>query len=134
MDNLNWFRAEVERLAKVIGASSTDLPTFGQSEDFARPHIEYSGGQWHFVVIERGEEQARTTSTDPEPILYEVFDGITFTMACNYEFRSRRKGEDSRRQLFDVQLDLLGRLSNEWRRRKREDFDSVLRDHPFRDT
>ncbi|CAN5537132.1 hypothetical protein BH10PLA1_BH10PLA1_20790 [soil metagenome] len=116
---LTWFAGEVTRLAAVIGAPPGPLPTYGRTADFARPHIEFGGAQWHYVVVERGEELERNSSADAQEILCCVFEGVTFSMACDDELRHRRRGQDPRRQLFDVQLGLLGQLSPDWQRRTR---------------
>lgn len=131
--DLASFAAEVRRLAAVVDAPANLLPTFGRSEDFARPHIEFDGTRFHFVVVERGQEYERISSTDPDPILYEAFQSVTFSMATSYELRHRRPGEDFRRQMFDVQLDLLARLSSAWARRRREAIEATLGNHPFTD-
>jgi hypothetical protein len=128
---LERLRSEVTRLASLIGAPERYLPTYGRSEDGARPHVEFGGGQFHYVVVERGTELRRESSADANEILYHVFEGVTFSMACHYELRHRRPSEDFRRQLFDVQLQLLGQLSADWQRRTRARLDEVLRRHPF---
>lgn len=128
---LERLQREVERLARVIGAPPEYLPTYCRSDDGARPHIEFQNGHYHFVVEERGVELQRITSPNPQDILYEVFSAVTHQMASDYEVRHRRQGEDSRRQLFDVQLQLLGTLSDSWRQRCSTHMDDVLRRHPF---
>lgn len=130
---LRSFLGHVDRLAEVIDAPELLHPTYGVSEDGARPHIEFSGGQYHYVVVERGKELDRKSSADINEILFHVFEGITFSMAVDYEKRHRRRGEDSRRQLFDVQLGLLGKLNPAWKERTRERLDAVLAQHPFAD-
>src|SRR3954464_13794212 len=90
---LNQFRNEVNRLATAVGAPAMYLPTYGHSEDFARPHIEFSDGRYHYVVVERGCELRRDSSPDANEILYCVFEGVTFSMACDYEVRHRRLQE-----------------------------------------
>ena len=40
MKSLRDIKTDVAALACRIGASDQDLPTYGTSEDFARPHIE----------------------------------------------------------------------------------------------
>src|SRR4051812_13388363 len=74
--DLRGFADEVARLAALNGAPAGYLPTYGRSEDFARPHIEFDGTQFHFVVVERGQELERVSSTDPLEILYHVFESV----------------------------------------------------------
>jgi len=95
---------------------------------------------WHLALwprkdgdFERGQELERRSSSDAQEILYRVFESVTFAMANAYELRNRRAGEDNRRQLFSVQLELFGKLSAAWRQRTRVRLDEVLSRNPFRD-
>ncbi|GAA5023561.1 hypothetical protein GCM10011506_06510 [Marivirga lumbricoides] len=47
-------KSKIEELANRINAPKEYLPTYGYSEDFARPHIEVKGNELHWVVVERG--------------------------------------------------------------------------------
>src|ERR1700733_8471898 len=91
----------------IIGASGNLLPTYGESEDFALPHIEVDSRGYHHVVVERGVERNRVTTPDLQEFLYRVFRAITSTLAGSAR---RVKGEDSRRQLFRRQIELLAKL------------------------
>lgn len=133
LTDLEQFRCAVDALAAKIAAPAGYMPTYGRTEDGARPHIEFSAGQFHFVVVERGQELERKSSSDPDEILYNVFESVTFSMACHYELRHRRQGEDFRRQMFEKQLELLGQLSTTWRQRTRARLDEVLTRYPFND-
>jgi hypothetical protein len=126
-------RSSVMTLAEAIGAPANSLPTFGSSEDFARPHIEAIGECVYYVVVERGQELVRESYLDDRPLLEQVFNGVTFEMACDFELRNRRANEDSRRQLFARKLELLGMLDPQWRDRERARLVEILREHPFSD-
>ena len=60
---MDLIKSEIKRLAKKINARKKTLPTFGSSEDFARPHIEKTGNIYHWVVVERGQEQENLVKT-----------------------------------------------------------------------
>jgi len=130
---LEQIRDEIERRAPLIGATGDLLPTYGRTEDFARPHIEVDAQQYHFVVVERGEELARVSTTELDELLYRVFEAATFSLACRYELRHRKPLEDSRRQLFRVQVELLAKLDARWGERRAEAHRLTLLQHPFSD-
>lgn len=109
---------EVQRLAAVIDAPSHALPTAGWSEQSGRPHLEVDDEGMHWVVCERGSELERRTTTDPDELLYWVFASASHSVASAHELAHRRPDEDHRRQLFEHQLHLLGRLDPEWRARR----------------
>lgn len=132
-ERLAWFKGRVDALAAVIEAPAGSLPTYGRSDDGARPHIEYANGKFHFVVVERGQELDRVSSHDPDEIVYRVMQCVTSEMATAHELRHRRRGEDPRRIMFATQLELLGRLSESWRAREAARQAEILGRHPFRD-
>jgi hypothetical protein len=102
--DLKWFANEAVRLAELIGAPASYLLTYGRSDDSARPHIEFNGARFLYVVVERGRELERLSAVGVQEILYRVFTSVTHQMAWDYECRHRRRSEDPRRQVFDVQL------------------------------
>lgn len=96
------------------------------------PYIEISDA-YHFVVEERGLELERRTTRDLDELLYWVFNDVTFTVASSFELRNRRPDEDSRRQLFAKQEELLNLASEAWGRRKESEHKAVLANYPFND-
>jgi hypothetical protein len=86
-----------------------------------------------YIASERGHENTRIASPELDPILYEIFDGITFHMACKYELHHRALAKDSRRLIFATQLKLLGQLSPEWRERCARHQVEVLQEYPYSD-
>jgi hypothetical protein len=123
-------RAEIERRAAIIGASGNQLPTYGRTDDFARPHIEVDSRGYHRVVVERGVELNRITTPDLEELLYHVFSSITFSLTA---YAPRVKGEDARRQIFRVQVELLAKLNPKWAAREDQKHRRILEENPFID-
>jgi hypothetical protein len=125
-------QSRIEDLARRIDAPPGDLPTYGQSEDGARPHIEV-GNEYYFVVVERGSELRRSSTKDLDELLYWVFSGVASKMAGQFELRNRRHGEDTRRQRFPRQIQLLNALSPAWAEKEEARLAEILSRHPFRD-
>jgi hypothetical protein len=129
--------AEIEKLvrglAAQIDAPEGTLPTFGYSEDGARPHVEIDSRGFHYVVVERGQEQSRLTTPVQDELLRIVFNSITFSLACSFELRNRIGARDSRRLMFSKQVELLAKLSPSWAAREVGDHIEILRKHPFDD-
>lgn len=133
-ERLSRLKEEVVRRADAAGLSRSDLPTFSTSEDFGRPHVEIDRRGFHFVVVERGQELERRTARDRNELLYWIFDAATFSEASRREVAARIEGEDSRRQLFSLHCDLLGKLEPAWRTRKEREQAAILVQHPFFDS
>jgi hypothetical protein len=133
MLTLQEIKAEVDRLAAKIGASGYDLPTYGHSEDGARPHIEVNALGYHYVVVERGSEESRLTTLNLDELLEKIFKSVTFNLACKYELAHRVEFQDSRRILFPRQIGLLNALSANWAERAAQHHQERLRQHPLDD-
>jgi hypothetical protein len=133
MMTLQEIKAEVERLAARIEAPGNILPTYGHSDDGARPHIEIDSRGYHYVVVERGQELERLTTNDLDEHLYTIFEGITFSMACDYEKRHRIADQDPRRLLLHHQVELLSALFPRWGERESQRHEQILRQHPYDD-
>jgi len=123
----------VRALANRIGASEGELPTFGRSEDGARPHIEIDSRGFHYVVVERGQEQRRVTTRDEDELLWLVFQSVTFSLAGCFELRNRASRRDWRRIMFSRQVELLAQLSPTWAAREVNNHLDILRKYPFDD-
>jgi hypothetical protein len=133
MHGLDDVRREVERLAAMIGADERLLPTYGASDDGARPHVERRDGAYHWVVVEPGCELERVVCTSLAALLERVFAAVTFALATRWELRHRKAGQDFRRELFRHQLELLHRLDPAWAAREGARHEAILRRHPFVD-
>ena len=66
-------------------------------------------------------------------ILFIVFSKITFALASEFELEHRRANEDSRRQLFAKQLELLESIDYGFAKRRKKRIDEILRIYPFHD-
>jgi len=131
---LSEIQGRVRNLAARIGAPPEILPTFGYSEDGARPHVEVGrDGLLHYVVVERGQELDRQTVVELDELLWHIFKHVTFSLACDFELKHRVALKDCRRLIFAKQVELLGTLSVEWAVREQHDHDAILARHPFDD-
>jgi len=125
----------VRDLARQVGAPDPILPTFGDSKDGARPHVEVDRvGRLHYVVVERGEELERNTTLELDELLWQIFQHVTFSMACEFEVKHRVAHEDCRRLIFAKQVELLRILSPEWAKREEGNHQAILERHSFDDT
>ena len=109
------------------------MPTYGHSEDFARPHIEVDMHGYHYVIVERGMELRRITTTDLDDLLYHIFEAVTFSLACDYEVTHRIPDQDFRRLLFKQQIELLSAHFDWVGGEGISDHERILKQAPFDD-
>jgi hypothetical protein len=130
---LSDIKIEVDKLAAKIDAPDMFLPTYGYSRDGAWPHIEVKDNLLYYVVIERGKELKRNSTTEINELLYWIFDSATFSMAGKYELAHREEARDFRRIMFAHQEKLLGLLYDTWQEKKIQEHQKILEKHPFDD-
>ncbi|MFB3430644.1 MAG: Imm63 family immunity protein [Phycisphaerales bacterium] len=125
----------IETFARAVDMPNAHwLPQFlTEPSHIGSAHIEYESGTYSYVVTERGMETRRRRTNDPDELLYWLARGAASEAACTWEMWHRREGEDSRRQWFKLEIELLQLFSEEWAERKREEQREVLKTHPFRD-
>lgn len=134
MKSLAEIKSEVNRRATLIGAAGHhSLPTYGRTEDGARPHIEVDSRGYHFVVVERGQELERFTTFELDEVLYRIFQSVTFSLAIEYELAHRVETQDCRRIGFQKQVELLAQLSQRWADTEVDEHQRILQEHPFDD-
>lgn len=127
MKNLREIELDINNRAQQINAPEIYLPTYGSSEGSARPHIETGSNGYNFVVSERNIEHKRIATTDYDELLFLVFEGVTFEMACQLELENRKENEDFRIQLFQIQENLIGQINEEFRLRLNNKHRRLLR-------
>jgi immunity protein 63 of polymorphic toxin system len=85
MKTLQDIEMDVAALARRIGTSPHDLPTYGTSRDGGYPHVELHDCLYHYVVVERGQEIERRSSASYYDLLYWIFRNVTHGQAFLYE-------------------------------------------------
>jgi hypothetical protein len=133
MLTLAEIKQEIDRLAAQVGASGYLLPTYGSTDDGARPHIEIDSREYHYVVVERGQELKRISTEDVNELLFHVFVNVAFNLAVDYEVKHRIEGQDCRRLGFRRQIELLSALSKDWSDREARTHEQILGEYPFDD-
>lgn len=94
--------------------------------------MEYIGGEFHYVVTERGSECGRRKTPDAEELLFWLVSDLTWAMALDWELEHRIQGEDFRRQLFRKDIELISQVNQDWAHQKREKYQKILGE-PFDD-
>lgn len=123
----------VARLGRLIRAQKSDLPTMGQSTDFAHPSVEVDANGYHYVVVERGREIRRETTNDLDQLLFWVFEDVSFSMAIKHLRTPNGANRDQRRVYFARQVKLLGELKPEWAEAIGRKQAKILEQFPFDD-
>ncbi len=128
---LSEARRRVEELAARIDAPVDLLPTYGRSEDSARPHIDFDGHLYHYMIVERGEELSRRSGR-LDDVLEWAFVDITSAIARRIRPLNRNRNR-YRGAMFVRQLELIGQLNQVWRERRAAEIDAIVARAPLVD-
>lgn len=123
--------AEIERLAVAADVQEVcPRPENRRQED--RCWI-VEGPQHRFTeyYMERG--QACVVEGGFDEVLFHVMRSAAQYKATRIEARERIKGEDTRRQWYAIQREIMARMKPEWSQMLAEHQAGVLAQHPFRD-
>ena len=110
---------------------AVSLPTSPQHDGSA--HLEVRGSALRYVVTERGQELESRATQDEDELLYWFVANAVFEYALKYELRHRVPGQDSRRIMFQKELELLKKLDFAWAERKQTYIEGILKEYPFND-
>jgi hypothetical protein len=126
-------RQMIEGFAKIIDAPQNLLPTFS-NPDGAKSNVDIDPyGKLFYETYDRGKQIKKINASNEDDLCYYVFDPITFSMACIFELQHRVESQDMRRIIFDKQEELLGQMKGNWKIRKHDEHQSILKSRPFDD-
>ena len=131
------FHEKMLALATAIGLEAGQLPKAADDSTYDCLWVDVSGRAPHFVYSyryrERGDVNVLAESSSSEPVLERIFADATQSAATRFELDHRIVGEDSRRQWFALQAEMMDRLDPEWGRRMRAKQNITLQTAPFDD-
>lgn len=109
------------------------LPLFSDNDnvfsDGASIYVDNS--KCYYIIMERGKINKQYESENLDDILYILFESITFSLASDYELEHRNEHEDSRKQLWQKQLELLAKIDANFVVRCKEEINSILKIAPY---
>jgi hypothetical protein len=134
MRSLSSLKSSYAAIAKRLHAPPEFIRFAETPQHDGSPHIESNGNTFAYVITERGEEYERNTTMNEDDILYWLVRDLTREMASRFELAHRKPNVDSRRLSFQKHLELLGTIDQRWETRLHAEYETILTQHPFRDT
>ncbi|MEM9859817.1 MAG: Imm63 family immunity protein [Bacteroidota bacterium] len=132
--NIEEVKRQIASAAELINAPKNLLPSYDRPRQDAHPYIEVDSLGYHFIISERFIELERRTTNDINDLIYWVLDGITHEMAVRKELKYRKEREDFRRQLFEIQVDLMEKVSIDYAKRLKKKISEILNVSPYDDS
>jgi hypothetical protein len=104
-----------------------------ERSDDGSPHVEFSDGQFHYIVTERGLDLESRSTPDVREIVYWMLYDVTFWQGVEFEFKNRIETQDCRRMIFAHQLELMSKADSDFAIRLLAHHAETLRKYPFND-
>ncbi len=101
--------------------------------DVGSPHVEFTEGQYHYIVTERGLDLEHRSTNDMQEILYWLIYDLTFWMGVEFELKNRVEGPDARRLIFARSLLLMERADPAMAVKLQLHIEKTLGQHPYQD-
>lgn len=124
---------EYNELCQRIKPYDGEYTILTERQDVGVAHIEYTDGEYHYIVTERGLDLERRSTADRSEILYWMIYSLTFWMGVEFEFKNRIEGPDSRRMMFAHWLEQMKKADPEMADRLENDIAEILAKNPFLD-
>ena len=133
INELTSLQTEYDMLCQRIKTCTSKYTFLTDRQDNGSPHVEFSGGKYHYIVTERGLDLESRSTADRSEILYWMLYDMTFWMGVAYEFKRRIEGPDVRRIIFAHWLDLMRKADHTYADRLESDIAEFLARNPFVD-
>lgn len=86
---------------------------------------------YHYVVMERGVEEIHKITDDVFEICFWCFYELTSNAAFDYEFENRDESLNYRKVAFSKQLEYLGLMGENFRKRGEIEIKEILKVNPY---
>ncbi len=132
-NELKILQAEYNELCQRIKPFDGKYTILTEREDVGIAHVEFTGGEYHYIVTERGLDLERRSTVDRSEILYWMIYSLTFWMGVEFEFKNRIEGPDPRRMIFAHWLEQMKKADQAMADRLEKDIAQILAKNPFVD-
>lgn len=132
-DPLKELSTAYDRLCQRVKPCENAYTFLTERRDDGSPHVEFTKGEYHYVVTERGLELERKSTADFREILYWLLYDMTFWMGVAHEFKNRVESKDCRRMIFAHQFELMKKTDSAFAGRLELDIADTLSRNPYKD-
>jgi hypothetical protein len=130
MFNIEDLNSAVEKYGQMINAPQNLLFVRVKPAGDGTPHVEFINNECFYVCSERGHEFSRKKIKDLDELMYFIFDGIITRMALDFELDSRVENKNCREIVFAKEVELMNKISNEWKNKKQKEIEKTLYTSP----
>ena len=128
------FEAKMRELGALINVPEAYYPWVGRCNyDGVYVEIDEPVPIYRWVCMERGHEIESRIFSESRDLLYVVFKCITSEMSVRYVVRNKKPNQDTRRLAFEHQLVLLGKIDEDFRRKRGIEMKEILAKVPYRE-
>ncbi|HMT06933.1 MAG TPA: Imm63 family immunity protein [Pyrinomonadaceae bacterium] len=132
-DELLELQIEYDRFRQRINPFDGVYSLQTERSDDGSPHVEFSDGQYHYIVSERGLELERSSTADIHEIVYWMLKDVTFWQGVAFEFKNRIESQDCRRMIFAHQIEFMKLAKLQFAERLEREIAETLRQNPYND-
>lgn len=133
MKNLNDIQKIITEIGEKIDAPKSLLTVFSSPQPDAAPYIKTDDNQYLYIIEERGKKIKIQSTESFDLLIYWLVKDIVFYLSTEYELNNRQENKDSRRIIFEHELQLFRKINTKWSKRREEEIESTLSKAPYED-
>ena len=133
MKSLKEIQKIITEIGEKIGAPKNLLTISSSPQPDAAPYIKTNNNEYLYIIEERGNTIKIQSTESFDLLLYWLVKDIVFSLSTEYELNNRKNNKDSRRIIFEHELQLFRKINSEWLQRREEEIQATLRNAPFED-
>lgn len=124
---------KVQELGRKAGVPSKYLQIFERSPQDGRAHIVITENDYRYVIEERGFEFSVESTSKIEELLFWILDDAISRFSYDSELANRSSNQDPRRMVFQLRIQMMRKIAEEWGDRMAMYVENTVRNSPYID-
>lgn len=133
MKNHRDIQKIITEIGEKINAPKSLLTVFSSPQPDAAPYIKTDDNKYFYIIDERGKIIKIQSTESFDLLIYWLVKDIVFYLSTAYELNNRQPNKDSRRIIFEHEIQLFKKINPEWSKRREEEIKTTLSKAPYED-
>jgi len=134
MNSIDEIQEKISLIGALIDAPKNYWNIKFDPQGDGTPYVKMADEKFHYLVEEKGFLFEERVTDDLDTLLYWLVRDVIKKMAADYELKNRNSKFDSRRIIFDQELNLMKKIKESWYNKTKEEIEETLKNSPYIDT
>lgn len=107
--------------------------TEGTDNSVEGTYIFSRNNEYHILFAEKGKIRSDIVTYEKREVLWNAVEIISNNIIMQYAICNREKGKDFRRALFKKEVEIFSLFGEDFRKRKIDEIEEILKKNPYND-